>query len=193
MKPRSPRSKTMRVSTALTGMTACAAVFMPVAAAHAATRSALPGKTEGSTAKGGKMVRVEVLPGTNAGRHQRVAGPDNVTPAQPYYLDLWLKNSVTSFHVCGWHPTNTWRCTPTYDTPGQKPNPFSYQDVGHNAHSWDRGTIDIYWNGGGPGHWDTCNTNGAYNGYLGQSISVHSVVWLSNGTGGGIGNGVPTC
>jgi hypothetical protein len=44
MKSRVPRSKTMRVATALTGMTACAAGFLPTAAAQAAPDNAKPGQ-----------------------------------------------------------------------------------------------------------------------------------------------------
>jgi len=189
MNPRLPRSKTMRVATALTGMTACAAGFLPTAAAHAATGAGQPGKTTGSMDKKGKLVRLKVMPGPGG---PGVAGPDTAAPAQPYWLNIYFKESVYSYQVCGWHPTNEWRCT-AHDTDSLVSSPNLIRHVGGNKYSWDRGTIDIYWNGGGAGHWDTCNTNGAYNGqaYLGQS--GHDSVSLWSSKDGGIGNGAAAC
>jgi len=186
MKPRLPRSKTMRVATALTGMTACAAGFLPTAAAHAATGSGQPAKTTGPMDEKGKLVRLKVMPGPGA------AGPATSAPAQPYWLNIYFKESVYTYQVCGWHPTNEWRCT-AHDTDSLVSSPNLIKDVGGNKYSWDRGTIDIYWNGGGAGHWDTCNTNGAYNGqaYLGRS--GHDSVSLWSSKDGGIGNGAKTC
>jgi hypothetical protein len=185
MKPRMPGGRTMRVATAVTGVTAAAAGFLPTAAAHAATAPAgKPAKT--AEFKGGKLVRLKVDPGPGT------AGPDNTAPGQPYWLNLVLKSSVHSYQVCGWHPTNTWRCTAW-----AAPNGFdSATTVGGNKHSWDRGVIDIYWNGGGAGHWDYCDTNGSYYGsvQLGRSgLDGAESVWLYAPGGGGIGDGVGRC
>jgi hypothetical protein len=184
MKPRVPGSKTMRVATVLTGVTTAAAGFLPAAAAHAATTPAgRLGKTTGEF-KGGKLVRLKIDPGAHA------AGPDNKAPGQPYWLDILFKSSVRSYQVCGWHPTGNWRCTSW----NYKPSDNIASEVGGNKHSWDRGTIDIYWNGGAAGHRDTCNTNGTYNGFpISDYQSGYSAVLLTAANGTGIGDGVPEC
>lgn len=182
MKPRVPGGRTMRVATVLTGVTTAAAGFLPVAAAHAATTPAgRPGKT--GELRPGKLVRLKIDPGPDA------AGPDTAAPSQPYWLNILFKSSVHSYQVCGWHPTGNWRCTawtaaPSGDYAGH---------VGGNKHSWDRGAIDIYWNGGAAGHRDTCNTNGDYYGYASPGQSGYASATLTAPNGTGIGNGVPTC
>jgi hypothetical protein len=116
------------------------------------------------------------------------AGP---VPNQPYELNIIFKLSVSQYHVCGWHPGNAWRCTTEHFTAHRNGSTVNFaSDVGGNGRSWDRGTLDVYWNSGGPGHRDTCNTNGTGNWALESANSV----WLWNGSfGNGIGNGVPTC
>jgi hypothetical protein len=181
MKPRMPGGRTMRVATAVTGVTAAAAGFLPAATAQAATT---PAGRLGKTAefKDGKLVRVKVDPGPGT------AGPDNTAPGQPYWLNILFKSSVHSYQVCGWHPTGNWRCT---EWTGGTSLVLS---VGGNKHSWDRGAIDVYWNGGAAGHRDTCNTNGTYNGFVASNArSGYSAVYLTSANGGGIGNGIPEC
>jgi len=175
----------MRVATAITGVTAAAAGFLPTAAAHAATRPAAT-TPAGKLAKtgefrDGKLVRLKMDTG--------LASPDNTTPGQPYWLDILFKGSVHSYQVCGWHPTNAWRCT-GWTTPSST----FVGDVGGNKYSWDRGKVSVRWNGGAAGHWDYCNTNGSYNGYA-QSYgqSGHWSVVLTAPGGTGIGDGVARC
>jgi hypothetical protein len=173
----------MRVATALTGIGTCAAGFLPAAAAHAAAYSQ-PGKPATTKSANVKQVRLDMVSG-----HGAVA-PD-ATPSSSYWLDVWFKNSVTSYQVCGWHPINTWRCT-TWDHNfvGEITSKIkSASHIGGNIRSWVRGQIDIRWNGGGPGRNDTCNTNSAF---YGNPSPSH--VYILYGPGGvGIGNGVPEC
>jgi hypothetical protein len=186
MKPRVPRSKTMRVATALTGMTACATGFLPAAAAHAATSAGRPGNLAKVQTGAGKLVRLEVFPG---GANTR---PDiTADPAEPYWLNIAFKASVTNWQVCGWHPAG-YRCTAT-QTIGKQTSPFSVLHVGGNNYSWDLGQITVYWNGGGPGHNDTCNTNGAWHGVWYPGDSGHESAMLTSTYGGYIGDGVPEC
>jgi hypothetical protein len=191
MKPRIPGSKTMRVATALTGMTACAAGFLPTAAAQAATTAGRPGNLAKVLTGEGKLVRLKVFEGgiTPGGRTVR----PNITadPAQPYWLDIFLKSSVKAFQVCGWHPGNVYRCTPTKDF--NYGTSYTISHIGGNKYSWDLGQITVGWNGGGPGHNDTCNTNGAWHGLWGPGSSGHESALLTSTYYGPIGNGVPEC
>jgi hypothetical protein len=172
--------KRMRVATTLTGVTACAAAFAPVAAAQAATHAARPDA---------KLVTIPVAEpkaGTIPSYVKYQAVADAAAPDQPFSLGIWVKASVSRFRVCGWHPTNDWRCTGSYT----QPYPFTaeFTSIGGNITSWDRGLTDVYWNGGAAGHRDTCNTNGDYNGYL---LNSHYVIL--GFPSDPIGDGVPTC
>jgi hypothetical protein len=194
MKPRAPRGKTMRVATALTGMTACATGFLPAAAAHAATSAGRAGNPAKARTGEGKLVRLKVVPGgiTPGGRTIR---PDiTAAPDEPYWLSIHFKTSVSLTQVCGWHPNNRYACTPwteTYYSPDGLTK--SLQNVGGNQHSWDLGEIKVYWNGGGLGRWDECNTNGTWEGYWSYAFSGYRIAVMNSKSGGGIGNGVPEC
>jgi hypothetical protein len=188
MKPRLPRSKTMRVATALTGMTACAAGFLPAATAQAAAARGQPGNPVRTRPENVKRVRLEVFPG-----HGPTA-PDTVAPNQPYWLNIWFNvYDVYSYQVCGWHPGNAYRCTQWSVTGNVFGGILSAPHVGHNKYSWDRGQITVKWQGGGPGQWDTCNTNGGYYGSVTAGQSGHESVTLWAPGAKGIGNGVPEC
>lgn len=178
--PGKPGKKAMRVATALTGVAACAAGFLPAAAAQAATPGGQPAKIK---PKNVKWLVQRMADGS------AVATPDNTAPTQPYWLDINFKNSVRSFQACGWHPGNVYRCTP-WQRPTASHLGFH---VGGNLHSWDRGQITIGWNGGAAGHRDTCNTNGAYYGLILSGQSGFDSVVLTSPNFGGIGDGVPTC
>lgn len=182
MKPRVPGGRTMRVATAITGVTAAAAGFLPTAAAHAATTPA--GKlAKAGEVKDGKLVRLKL-------HHRAGIAPEyGLAPPQPYWLNVLFKSSVRSYQVCGWHPGGNWRCTAWTG----KPSDNFASHVGGNKYSWDRGTIDVYWNGGAAGHRDTCNTNGTYYDSWSNGASGHASVVLTAANGTGIGNGVPTC
>jgi hypothetical protein len=185
MKPHLPRSKTMRVATALTGMTACAG-FLPTAAAHAATAASGPGNLAKVQTGEGKLVRLKVFQGGRTTRPDIAADP-----AQPYWLDIYLKSSVTKFQVCGYHP-NGYACTPQYTVAKQK-EAYSELHVGGNKYSWELGQITVGWNGGGAGHNDTCNTTGAWHGGWFSGTSGHESALLTSTNYGPIGNGVPEC
>jgi len=187
MKPHLPRSKTMRVATALTGMTACATGFLPTAAAHAASSAGRPGNLAKVQTGEGKLVRLKVFQG---GRTTR---PDiTADPTEPYWLNVFFKSSVTTFQVCGYHP-NGYRCTAPKTVPKEE-SAYSSFHIGGNKYSWDLGQITIGWNGGGPGRNDTCNTNGAWHGYWAAGTSGHESAYLTGpGNDTPIGNGVPEC
>lgn len=153
----------MRVATALTGMATCAAGFLPTAAQAA---------TAGQGLK---------------------AAPDATAPPQPYYLNVWFKTSVETYQVCGWHPGNAYRCTAWKDAQAWNSHFHVAFSVGGNPHSWDRGEIKVAWNGGAAGHWDECNTNGAYYGYVGSGDNPYYSANLTSANGGGIGDGIPEC
>jgi hypothetical protein len=191
MKPRSPRTKTMRVATALTGMTACAAAFTPAATAQAGTQGH-------PTAPPGFKVVVLGPAGTTGLRAQTsghtagAAVPDGSVPNLHYSLGVTL-HGISQFHVCGYHVDNAYRCTPEY-TGYNKGLDYLVYRVGGNIRSWQRGQTTVYWNNGGAGNWDTCNTNGDYNGYAGYFNSPNALilspnyVWLTT-----VGPGDPTC
>jgi len=141
--------KTMRVVTSLTGVTACAAAFAPATPAQAATSAAHPQS---------KIVNLG-----QAGQARDFVA-DGSVPDQPYSLAA-VFTGVSKIQVCGWHPTNDWRCT-AYKTGLNKKDTYVWSNIGGNHKSWDRGAIDVYWNGGGAGNWDTCNTNGDYLGHF---------------------------
>jgi hypothetical protein len=144
--------KTMRVATVLTGVTACAAAFAPMAAAAPAAGH---GKT--ATPPPGKAIRVRV-PGVSALRMEPKGTVRH--DVEPYSMSLIVEPSIASFHVCGYHtPNGAWRCTPTYSNLFYHTIPRKYSKIGGNIRSWNRGTIDVYWNNGGRGSWNTCNTN----------------------------------
>lgn len=181
----------MRVATALTGMTACAAAVAPAVNAQAAAqaRHTAPPKLKivdlGPAGKSGLRVRV---PGHTPG-----AVPDNFTPSLHYSLGMFIGPGVSKFHVCGWHPGNAWRCTQEV-TGLNKADVYGASHIGGNIRSWQRGLTEVYWNNGGPGYWDECNTNGSYLGYLGyfsshgNFYSTPAYVWLSP-----VGPGHPEC
>jgi hypothetical protein len=180
--------KAMRVMAPIVGATACAGAFAP--AAQAAVRPGSPAQEHASQGTG----RMPARPGSGS---MRVYTPDTEAPAQPYTLGIKVSSYVEAFHVCGWHPVNTWRCTAQIKNPFYRTGLDSWYDsnVGGNYRSWDRGQVDVYWNAGGKGSWDTCNTNGAYYGYL---ASPYDVVLTGNksfitGGGGGIGAGASKC
>jgi hypothetical protein len=186
--------RAMRVAVPILGAAAGVAAFAP--AAQAAVRPGPPVQEHaGGQGAGPASVRL----GTGG---MRVYGADTEAPGQPYTLGVKISSYVEAFHVCGWHPTNTWRCTAEIKNPLFRLAAGSWYDsnVGGNYRSWDRGQVDVYWNAGGPGSWDTCNTNGAYSGYL---ASEYNVVLTGNkkgiiigggpGTGPGIGTGASKC
>jgi hypothetical protein len=174
------KSKVMRVATTLIGATAFMAGFAPAVTAHAEGKAQQPtpqqpAREQASRAEGRMVVRLAL---------EASLTPDNTPPAQPYSLAVGVSNQVQSFHVCGFHPTNDWRCTRTYKNPGYNLGYPQYNifNIGGNYRSWDRGTIDVYWNKGGPGSWDTCNTNSNFSGYL---LSPNSVLLGTIGFGHG--------
>jgi hypothetical protein len=192
MKPRVPGSKTMRVATALTGMTACAAGFLPTAAAQAATTAGRPGNLAKVQTGEGKLVRLKVFQGGITPDGRTIRPGITADPREPYWLNIYFQSSVTKFQVCGYHPGNAYRCTGTISV-GDVARSYSYSDVGGNKHSWDLGQITVGWDGGGPGRNDTCNTNGAWHGYWTPGISGYEVATLTAASGYPIGNGVPEC
>jgi hypothetical protein len=184
----------MRVATTLTGVAACAAAVAPAGIAQAATHVRHTGRPDmkvvdlGPAAKAGLRVRV---PGF---MQHHVATPDNSPPNLNYSLGITI-TGVSRVHVCGWHGTGTWRCTVSASSL-IKSHVYRLSKVGGNKRSWRRGLTEVYWNGGGAGNWDQCNTNGSYNGFTGYFSStggLHEVyspnyVWLSP-----VGPGHPTC
>jgi len=181
------------VATTLTGVAACATAMAP--AAHAATQAGHAARPDlkivdlGPTAKAGLKVRV---PGFT---QHHVAAPDASTPNLNYSLGMTI-HGVSKFHVCGWHGTGTWRCTASL-TGFNKNDTYLVWGIGGNIRSWRRGLTDVYWNNGGAGNWDQCNTNGAYDGFAGYYYSSSGVdypyysanyVWLQP-----VGPGDPTC
>jgi hypothetical protein len=193
MKPRVPGSKTMRVATVLTGMTACAAAVAPPVTAHAATQAghtappALKIADLGHAGKGRLRVRVP-------GQTVHAAAPDGSVPNLDFSLGITIGPGVSKFHVCGYHPGGVWRCTKEY-TGFNKNSPDWVWQLGGNIRSWQRGQTDVYWNNGGKGSWDTCNTNGAYlgaTGYWSPDLNTFDLspnyVWLSD-----VGPGQPEC
>jgi hypothetical protein len=105
-------------------------------------------------------------------------------------------HGASKFHVCGYHGTGTWRCTAS-ETGLNKGSTYLVWKIGGNYRSWRRGLTEVYWNGGGAGNWDQCNTNGAYSGFAGYYYSSNGTyypanspnyVWLQP-----VGPGDPTC
>jgi hypothetical protein len=195
MRPRVPRTKTMRVATALTGMTACAAAFGPAATAQAATQAHQPATPELKIVKLGPVgtakngLRVHAI-GQAAGQ----ITPDGSKPNLDFSLGMTI-GGVSQVRVCGYHPGGVWRCTS--EMPLNKDYSYLIYNIGGNVRSWQRGATDVYWDKGGAGSWDTCNTNGAYNGLAGylynsnDSLRAHyslNYVWLTT-----VGPGDPTC
>jgi hypothetical protein len=135
------RKKTMRVATALTGVTACATVFAPTQAARAAS-----------------------------------------TPAQPYTLLVDIQAVVSKIQVCGYKSPapGRWTCTAV------EPNPkyLKESSSAYMGNGWRRGKINVWlWDKvatPSKGGW-TCNTNGAYHGWVNDGNRVH----LSTGMGVG--------
>jgi hypothetical protein len=173
--------KAMRVATILTGATACAAAYMPAGPAHAVvTGGGLAHKP--TAAKPEKPKLIMRVPATGlAGLRGAPVRHD----VEPYSLSVWAGPTVSRFQACGYHPPNgAWRCT-NYQGNACYSTPFScrYGNVGGNIRSWNRGLIRLYWNGGGPGLRNQCNTN----------ISVYS----SSATGHKVaviaGTGIPNC
>lgn len=177
----------MRVATALTGMTACAAGFLPTATAQAAVRGVqLPEKAEGLTPAKAKIVRLGVTPGRQA------MGPDDIV-SSAYWLDIKFKKSVTDYQVCGYHrPNYAYRCTSYASILATKS--YTLNHIGGNKYSWLPGPITIRWDGGGAGLNDGCNTsNGDWYGSLRLGADSRFSYLLSAPNGTGIGDGVPTC
>jgi hypothetical protein len=170
--------KAMRVATILTGATACAAAYMPVGPAHAVVTGGGPAHKP-TAAKPEKPKLVMRVPAVGlAGLHGTPVAHD----VEPYSLSVFAQPTVSKFQACGYHPPNgAWRCT-AYQ--GNKcfelPMYFCrYQDVGGNIRSWNRGLIRLYWNGGGPGLRNQCNTNISV---VSSSANGHRVA-VSAGTG----------
>jgi hypothetical protein len=182
-----PAKKAMRVAMSLTGVAACGAAFAPAAAAQAAqTTHALPPEPRlevvGVVGKGMQAH----LPTFARELHPHAVHPDASVPAEPFSMGMYFYGA-SKIRVCGWHPPDTWRCTNSRT--GLSENKIYYwPNIGGNHRSWDRGVVDVYWNGGGPGNWDTCNTNGAYLGYL--HSSHYLILGSSSST---VGPGQPQC
>jgi hypothetical protein len=190
MKPRAPRSKTMRVATALTGMTACGGAFLPTTAAHAATSAGHPGNLA-KAQTGEKLVRLKVSPVGISPDVRTIRPVITADPTQPYWLNILFAASVTKYQVCGYHP-NGYACTPLHSI-SKQPVAYSIRHAGGNKYSWDLGQITVGWNGGGPGHHDSCNTTGHWHGSWQPGSSLHESAYLTSTFGGPIGNGVPEC
>jgi hypothetical protein len=167
--------KAMRVATTLTGVTACAAAFMPAATAHAATRPETA--TRGpDAAHDMRIQQARGLQVAAAGLHE------------PYSLWVYVRPSVkTRFQVCGWQHIGggQWSCTASYSlgTHG-----YEYVYMGSN---WNRGKVNVWWNGHLKGSWDTCNTNAG--GFYGSSNPSGTTVVLYGNGKRGVGPGTPTC
>jgi hypothetical protein len=185
------KRQAMRVATTLVGATAFAAALAPAATAEAAARPAGPRQPIGvRPGRTGRTMAVRAGAGTTAALAGHRFNPDTLPPSgSRYTLGLLVSPYVYSFHVCGWHPTNTWRCTPTRYNPNYLEYAYYDANVGGNKWSWNKGAVDVYWNKGGKGSWDTCNTNGDYWGYL---ASGHDVV-LTSSRGSGIGYTISKC
>jgi hypothetical protein len=179
MKALVPESKTMRVATALTGMTACAAGFLPTAA-QAAPAGRLPGKVLLATAKG-----------------LRPAAPKGAASTSVrMWLDILFRASVNSYQVCGFHVTDVWRCTAWKGTTWVSDNKYNEgYHVGGNIASWIQGDISVRWNGGGPGRWDECEVPFSFIGNGSPGADGYSSTWLYGRYSPplGIGAGVPKC
>jgi hypothetical protein len=183
---KSPVQRTMRVATTLTGVAACAAGFAP-AAAHATTDSAHTAQRQEPEfvnlgKRGHARAHINAFI-TQARVAETVDGP---VPPSRFSMGA-LFTGVSKIQFCGWHPTNDWRCTITY-TGFDKADSYYFYNIGGNKGSWNRGKVDVYWNGGGAGKWDTCNTNGDYNGFFSSGINGYVSVVLST-----VGPGYPTC
>lgn len=197
MKPRVPQGKTMRVATAFTGMTACAGVFLPTAAAHATPSSAgRAGNLAKVQTQEGKLVRLKVSQGGRT-THPGITGGNPAKSSSGYWLDIQFKTSVTTYQVCGLHIHGAYRCTAvTRTSHGTSLSKFAFH-VGGNKHSWILGPISVFWNGGGPGHRDYCNTTGHWHGqWLVPGVSDNGLASARSAVLSGpglIGNGVPEC
>jgi hypothetical protein len=180
MKSLVPKSKTMRVATALTGMTACAAGFVPTAA-QAAPAGGLPGKVP-LPAHNGLRVGVRTAAAANSGSR--------------YWLDIIFRASVHSYQVCGYHVNDVRRCTAWTGTTWVSDNKYNEGvHVGGNIASWVWGTVSVRWNGGGAGRWDQCSIPYHETGSLVGGADGYSSRWLYGNISPliGIGAGIPTC
>lgn len=114
---------------------------------------------------------------------------DGPVPDLDYWLMVNVSAQVRTIRVCGWLPDQAWHCTGWYTATVTGVNGYQFTYVGWPS-QWRRGRIAVYWNGGGPGKWDQCNTNGAYNGYL--WFGDKNAVALGLG-GHDVGPGNPEC
>lgn len=181
MKSLVPKSKTMRVATALTGITACTAGFVPTAA-QAAPAGGLPGKVPLPAHLGLRSAAPEAPAGSFA----------------RFWIDILFRASVYSYQVCGPHLGNVRRCTAWTATSwvtksGKKFN--EGRSVGGNLASWIPGQVSVRWNGGGAGRWDYCNPPASYVGAASYYAIDYPAVWLwgDNNPLTGIGAGIPRC
>ena len=172
--------KAMRVATILTGATACAAAYMPAGPAQAVTGGGLAHKPTATKPEKPRL-RMRFPAASLAGRPDVRVAHD----VEPYSLSAVVGPTVGSYQVCGYHPPNgAWRCTPYASNACYGTNSYCrYYDVGGNIRSWNRGLIKVYWNGGGPGHWNQCNTNTSV---FASSATGHRVAVIAN-------NGIPNC
>jgi hypothetical protein len=90
---------------------------------------------------------------------------DGPAPDLDYWLMVNVSAQVKTIRACGWLSDQAWHCTSWYTATVTGVNGYQYTYVGWPS-QWRRGKIAVYWNGGGPGKQDQCNTNSAYIGYL---------------------------
>jgi hypothetical protein len=169
---KSPARKALHVATLFTGVTACAAVYAPAMANAQTATTPAPG--------------LAPPPGDHV-MHAGGTSPDIATASnhEPYTLNVYMAASVYSFQVCGWHTNNQFSCTPNFSDPYPTAHTFN---VGGG---WNRGKINVWWNGHGRGSFDTCNTNpGGFNGF---SNSNGTNVILTGANSAPIGFGQPVC
>lgn len=159
---------------ATTAAVACAAA--PIAGTM--TQVGGGGPAAGSTAAA--VARVDA-----ATRAVTTYGPQ---PDLTYQLGVTLKAGVNSFRVCGWLPDQSWHCTGWYTGYSIAPAPSVF--VGNVGGPLRRGKMMVSWNGGGPGRWDVCNTNGPWDGY--DYFGSPGYVVLGTGSDP-VGQGNPEC
>lgn len=151
------------------------------AAAVAATAAAL------ATAVPATAATVPRTPGLTAAA--RTAGTKGPVPCLGYWPGANFGTGVSSVRVCDRNPSQHRACTGWYTSwpisPGYQ---FFLGSIG--SHQWRRGRIEVFWNGGSPGHRDYCNTNGDYPGYL--CFGARDYVALGAGTTL-LGEGQPEC
>lgn len=163
--------KTMRVATTLTGVTACAAAFAPAAAAQPAAPT---GKSAQSATK-------------TTGTRVRLDSAAVSANHEPYHLWVYASYDIATLQACGYKTGGHLECTPIEGS--GYTIAVSGREEFNMGGDWNRGRINLWWNGHGPGSWDTCNTN--VGGFYGRNTG--STVVLTGKSYRPIGYGVTKC